>query len=802
MKIPDTTQPYMLSYTAEGATEKARPGLSIAYVVGHELGHASTNRLLALARGQEVQQEIDYRVEVKGGRLVATGGVTRATFTEGRGRSGSRSGLPAYFAEAPDRAPLSASLPVSPLRELESLKAAKKELERELFASLRASSRANSLSRRFRPGGPDASSSGPPSEQERGTGAFPEEAAAGTFSDAGAEGSSGKAVSPAGSGEEGLSREVRRLDNAIRELKYRFGMMTAPLPLSSGEKRREEPSPEQQEGAGQETRLKSALFSGAVDLIRREVPPVVLIDDFGSALRVQSAVDALRALRERNEPVLAKRLRFQPAFGENRLEDWNRLKDLLGEVERFNALLLGSEGLNTKKASSSDESVLTAAATSGSSEGSYSVLVERRATQHRVASDAFSDTSAALGLSGTITLNDFAVSLDAADSLRTLADKINWGEDVNRNAVLDYGPERDVNGNRIAENGEDDNGNGMLDTAEDLNFDRKLTGGAGQHGVSASLADGRLILTSSATGRAIRFKDDEGILKRLGILSYDTYPLQVTVKNELQAAVKSRAVIDGTSYEQESNELTEAIPGLSLSLHQVSSSAVTVSVASSADAAVANIKGLVSAYNRALEFLNDRIRFVRTFSRDKTAQRLRVELKHTVTDPVTEAGGGQSSGPGSLSDIGVSASAAGMNALPELSLLNLYSSIKDGLQQEISLPSQGSRSLYARIDDLGIRTKEDDSLSVDEEKLASLLREDGAGMARLFTGNGGISVRLKEQLARDLDAGIGTIALQRAALGGAEGTFEYFQRLQKFNEVFDSLNRRERLITSTFSVIA
>lgn len=787
MRIPDAIQPYMLSYSAEGATERARPGLTIAYVVGHELGHASTNRLLALARGQEVRQEIDYRVELQGGRLVATGGVTRATFTEARRESGSGDGLLASFSGLPAGGRNAFSLSAFSLRELESLKAVKSELEQELLTLSR--------SRSVHPGDPD-SSSGVTLTQRAGAEFLPAGEPAGVLPDAGEEDAAEKGGPRGWTEEEGLSRAIRRLDGKIRELRYRYARMDAPL--ESGTARREEPPRDTKEGGDQETRLKNTLFTGAVDLIRREIPPVVLIDGFGSALRVRSAVAALREIRDRNEPVLAQRMRLHPSAVENRLADWDTLKDLLGELERSSTLLLGREGLTTKKAVSSDESVLTAAASSGSGEGSYSILVERLAAQHRVASDVFSDPSVALGLSGTITINDFSVSIGTADSLRTLAEKINWGEDRNRNGVLDYGSERDANENGITESGEDSDGNGMLDSWEDHNFDRKLDGGALQHGVNASLAGGRLILTSSATGKPIRFGEENRILKRLGILRYDTYPLNVTVKNELQAAVKSRVTIDGTSHEQESNELTEVIPGLSLSLKSSSSSAVAVSVGPSAEAALANIKSMVSAYNRTIEFLNDRIGFSGTLSRDRAAQGIRVELKHNATDPVD----GQPAGFDSLAAIGVGTRGTEGGGIHELSLLNLYTSMRDGLKREVPVPSRGSRSLYASIDDPGITTHEDDTLSVDEEKLVSLLLKYDAEISRLFTGSGGVFLRLKKQLDRDLDTELGTIALRRATLGATGETFDYFQRLQKFSETLDSLNRREKVFSSTLSVIA
>lgn len=65
----------MRSYTGHGMIEKHPAGLTIAGVMGHELGHINGARNLALAGGATVISEnIELSVEFEGSRLVATGG--------------------------------------------------------------------------------------------------------------------------------------------------------------------------------------------------------------------------------------------------------------------------------------------------------------------------------------------------------------------------------------------------------------------------------------------------------------------------------------------------------------------------------------------------------------------------------------------------------------------------------------------------------------------------------------------------------------------------------------------------------
>ncbi|HOD41343.1 MAG TPA: hypothetical protein PKW98_18645 [Candidatus Wallbacteria bacterium] len=73
----------MRSYSGHGMIEKHPAGLTIAGVMGHELGHINGAKNLALAGGETVvSQNIQLNIEFEGSRLVATSG--RATTVTAR----------------------------------------------------------------------------------------------------------------------------------------------------------------------------------------------------------------------------------------------------------------------------------------------------------------------------------------------------------------------------------------------------------------------------------------------------------------------------------------------------------------------------------------------------------------------------------------------------------------------------------------------------------------------------------------------------------------------------------------------
>lgn len=796
MRIEENSQPYMMSYFAEGAIEKASPQLSIAYVVGHELGHASTNRMLAISKGEEVEQNITYRVVLKNGRLVAEGGITEATFKK-KVDSGKGSESVGQNIDKKNQQPGHAqNTPVLYGRQIQSLKVKKEELEQKL------------IDIRYQAAGAGNKEQRPDTDDSDGDMEYP-------ASDAQQIKPDNQYIQPRYQSpelslkdymkemeQEKLKREIKNLEREIKELKTdedssRWSVTGVQKEPTTAYRSPTTESDRRPLTTDQNTTLKGLIFMDSFRFVEKEIPHVVFIDGGASAIRVRDALDRIIDEKDRKEPLIMQRLRLNTAFYKTESSTWGMLGGYLTDLYKSNAPLLDAEGFNTNAAASSDESILTAAASSNAVSGTYKIKVNQLAKSHQIASDVFSDTGAALNLSGTININDFDVSIEKTDSLYTIADKINYGEDINRNGALDFGTEIDANKNRQADPGEDSNHNGMLDTREDINFNNSLDGGTAKHGVEASLAGGRLVLTAVDTGKPIALKDDNEVLKGLGILSYDTYPLNVTFKHEIQAAQKSKITVDSVEYEKDSNEISDVISGVTISLKDISASEITLTVSQSVDAALSNITDLVNDYNNTMEFLNDQISFAKTFYEDITAQGIRTDLKHNLTDSVQ----GQASDFDNIADIGIGLKNTDKNNLTELSIMNIFKNIKNEFKKGLSMPLRGSGSIFSSIEDLGIRTKDDDTLEIDEEKLRTILQTNSADVASMFNSENGISGRLKNQLDRELDERLGTIVFRKAVLGDTVGNLDYFLRLQEFKRTLNIINERGRLISSNLSVV-
>lgn len=69
-----------IHYRSHGGLESSAASFSVMHVIAHELGHLAEFRAKARAEGAEIRNEdIDIHYEIRNGRLVAVGGVTRVT---------------------------------------------------------------------------------------------------------------------------------------------------------------------------------------------------------------------------------------------------------------------------------------------------------------------------------------------------------------------------------------------------------------------------------------------------------------------------------------------------------------------------------------------------------------------------------------------------------------------------------------------------------------------------------------------------------------------------------------------------
>ena len=120
----------------------------------------------------------------------------------------------------------------------------------------------------------------------------------------------------------------------------------------------------------------------------------------------QNSANALVQRQTAYQTVSAKLLAFQ-----NSAQTLNRLR-------AFNAVT----------ATSSDSTIATATAATGTQAGQYNITVNNLATAQQISSTVQSSQTAPLGFEGQIVINGTAVTVHATDSLQTLAANINGGQ--------------------------------------------------------------------------------------------------------------------------------------------------------------------------------------------------------------------------------------------------------------------------------------------------------------------------------------------------------------------------------------
>ena len=132
---------------------------------------------------------------------------------------------------------------------------------------------------------------------------------------------------------------------------------------------------------------------------------------------------------------------------------------------------------------------------------------------------------------------------------------------------------------------------GIYDLASTIN------GVSGRSGVAASVlqvsaADYRLVLTGKETGKAITLDDGgSGVADLMGL-------------QEIQTAAKARLTVDGVDVERDSNDITDLMPGVTVSLYQAAlGTSVTIDVQPSLTDIKTQIQGFVDGYNALRDFV-------------------------------------------------------------------------------------------------------------------------------------------------------------------------------------------------------
>ena len=391
------------------------------------------------------------------------------------------------------------------------------------------------------------------------------------------------------------------------------------------------------------------------------------ISSTGSSLDIESIVSKLMALER--QPL--NRLATKEADYNSKLSAYGSIKGALSSLQTASTSLSGS--LSANSASVSDGTVLAASASSTAAAGSYSLSVTQLAKSHTVRSNT-----------------DYAATTDTFNT-GSLAISINGGPAIN--VTIDGG------NNTLA---------GIRQAINDA--------GAG---VTATIInDGttnRLVLSSKTSGSvgaiSVTVTDDGGGGTH-ALSGLDSVNLVQT-----QPADDANVTINGIAIVRNSNTITDAIEGVTLTLTKgtlATPGTATLTVARDTAATISAVESFVKAYNDSVGLLKTNssydaaARKGAVLSSDGTVRSLQSQLSALVQTTVTGIAGGISS----LSDIGVAVQAGG-------------------------------------------------TLAIDSTKLAAALADPGKDVAALFTqttpGNEGIAVRFNTSLQAIVGFG-GTIA--------------------------------------------
>ena len=419
----------------------------------------------------------------------------------------------------------------------------------------------------------------------------------------------------------------------------------------------------------------------------------------GSGLDLNGLLDQLEAgERQKLSPITTQQSSYK-----TKISAFGQLESALDKLQQAVGKLTKTDGFQAVSSSVTGEGV-TAGAQTSAVPGSYQVSVSQLAQAHSVASGQMSNTTSALGATGftitqtsgkgTTTSIDLALTGD--ESLEDLRDKINAQDgDVGASII------NDGSGYRLVLNAKD-------------------TGAASEMTVAMSGAD-------AATNAKFTFDPNAAAG------DIDNMSQTVTAQD---AALK----VNGVAITSASNEVEEAIQGVTLNISSLvdESSPATVKVARDEAGIKKGVQSFVDAYN---------------------------SLQKSI---------------GSLSSYDSDSGTAG-TLLGDSTLR----SVESQLRRVMSGAEEGA---FSMLSDIGVELTLEGTLEVDDEKLSGAISDNLSGLQQFFLGSG----KEGEGLAGKLDDALGTMLDDKGLIDSA--TTGYEDRIDALKERY---TRTEESINNT-----
>jgi flagellar capping protein FliD len=536
--------------------------------------------------------------------------------------------------------------------------------------------------------------------------------------------------------------------------------------------------------AGKSSQNKSQILFNAAFINKRQVPQLEATGPL-AAFRTADAIALLSQRFQSQKLPIIDELDKKQSFALARLRQLDDLTDSLKELQQTVADL--ENVLNPKSASSSRFREVLAAAGKNAPLDSFDVRSVRLSRTAELVSDV-KDPSQKLGLSGRFFINGVPITVVSTDSLSTIKNKINFGEDVNQNGTLDLSEDVDQNGTlgilqvTNSEFGkgvfikEDLNENGEIDPTEDSNSNKRLDGGSLENNVLALIRDNRLVLVSLAGGsNTIDLREDDSVLLDLGFFEVVGEGLSVQKEIQLNDLITPENLIvqpqtaivevDGKFFSSNTDVVSGVIEDTALVLRQASEKSAKITIFIDAPTFFEQIKILFSQFNNSIAKINDLLAVSNSFEEDGDIQDIRNDL---TIDPQKEARVLQERNriiddlrgrPGNSQATGVSVRNTEKKTQQEVAV----TSIVKGIQSGLNFPSQnGDENLLKRLSSVGIRTLTDNTFAIDETEFSRGLEKNTLEVFDLFTNpETGILPLLAERLENIVLEGRGDLAIKQ-----------------------------------------
>ena len=542
-----------------------------------------------------------------------------------------------------------------------------------------------------------------------------------------------------------------------------------------------------QSGSPQE--IKRDILFNSVFINTRKVPNLEATGPL-AAFRVNDAIALLsRRFDSRKIPILED-LGKKERFTLLKLRQLDDLSTSLKTLKQTVTELFSVDALNPKSSSSTRSKRVQAFVGKDAPLDSFRISPVRLSKGAILASDEQSTPLGTLGLTGSFFINGVKITVESSDTLIDLKNKINFGEDHNRNGVLDK--TEDVNNNGTLDiiqtaNSEfvpaifiteDLDGDGELDPDEDVNDNGRLDGGVAETKVLALIKDNRLVLVGLAGGRdRIDLLDSDEVLLNLGFfeLNFKGFPVQKEFQfdsedqdlavNLIQQPQTAKIEIDGKPVFSDTNVFSGVIEDTDLVIKKASEKAAQINIFIDTETFFTQIKTLFDQFNYSISKINNLLGISRTFAQDGDIQDIRNDL---TFKPQERARGlakrnedidALRGRPGNPFATGIKVVNPEKNNPQEVAITSAVQAVKSGITRAFQSQNE---NLLRRLGSIGIRTLADNTFLLDEREFRRGLNSNTTEIFDLFTNpETGILPNLAERLSIILRDDLGELAIEK-----------------------------------------